>query len=402
MSDSVFQFAHFLFISMNFGYLCFCFRFTPPLKVLFYNFTKNDIMKKYSAELLHNQAMEILKGMGSTNDDSKKVADILVAAELRGISSHGMIRLKDYFGLWKAGRLNATPDVKVIRETLGTALVDGDNSLGMISGIPAMNMAIEKAKNCGSGWVAVRNSNHYGIAGYYSMLALEHDMIGIAMTNANPLVAPTFSVSRLLGTNPIAVAIPAGEENDFIADFATTPIARGKLAVMEKKGEQAPLGYIQDKKGVPSTDPSIITQGGAILPLGSDREHGSHKGYCLGAIVDILSAVLSGANFGPFVPPQVSYLEPRDHYPGKGLGHFFGAIRVDAFQSADEFKSYMDMWIKTFKEAIPADGQERVYIPGEPERENEAIHKKEGITILDKVAEEIKMVCEENNIPYLL
>src|SRR5512140_163230 len=161
------------------------------------------------------------------------------------------------------------------------------------------------------------------------------------MTNANPLVAPTFSISRMMGTNPIAVAIPADKQPPFIADFATTPIARGKLAVAEKKGEKVPFGFVQDKVGSPSDDPAILKAGGSMVTLGGDRIHGSHKGYCLSAIVDIFSAVFSGANFGPFVPPSVAYLPLLEKSSGEGTGHFFGAMRIDAFQPADEFKIKM-------------------------------------------------------------
>jgi len=156
------------------------------------------------------------------------------------------------------------------------------------------------------------------------MMALEFDMIGICLTNANPLVAPTFSISRMMGTNPIAVAIPAMNQPPFVADFATTPIARGKLAVAEKKGEKVPFGFVQDKDGLPSDDPTILKRGGSMLTLGGDRLHGSHKGYCLSSIVDIFSAVFSGANFGPFVPPSVAYLPVLEKKVGAGTGHFFG------------------------------------------------------------------------------
>ncbi len=352
-------------------------------------------MQHYQFQYLKDLLTKVFGNMGAPYHEASLIADVLVQAELRSIPSHGVMRVKDYYNLWKAGRLNITPKPEVVHETLTTAVVDGDNGMGMIPGVMAMELAIGKAAHAGTGWVAMRNSNHYGIAGYYSMMALEHDMIGISMTNANPLVAPTFSVSRLLGTNPLAVAIPAGEEPPFVADFATTPVARGKLAMMEKRGEMSPLGYVQDASGVPSTDPAVITHGGAIVPLGGDRIHGSHKGYCMGAIIDILSAVLPGANFGPFVPPQVSYLEPRKDMPGKGLGHFFGAMRIDAFQQADEFKRMMDLWIRTFRAATPATGQERVYIPGDIERESEDKLMKEGILLNEKVLEDLKWVYEE-------
>lgn len=356
----------------------------------------------FSYQRIESFIIDLLQSMGCSISDSKIIADVLLKAELRNISSHGVSRIKDYVNLWKAKRINTNPVVKVSYETLSTAVIDGDSAFGMIAGEYAMNLAIEKAKTVGSAWISVRNSNHFGIAGYYAMKALEHDMIGICMTNANPLVAPTFSVDRLLGTNPIAVAIPTGKYPPFVADFATTPIARGKLDLMHKKGEKAPEGYVQDKDGIPSNDPNILTSGGAILPLGGDYLHGSHKGYCLGAIVDIFSAVLSGANFGPFVPPSVAYLPVLENQPGIGTGHFMGAMRIDAFQKADEFKAQMDLWIETFKNAKTDKFHESVVIPGEPEREWEIINMKNGINILDKIIEDLNLIALEQNIKQLI
>lgn len=352
----------------------------------------------YQVDKVHQFTFDLFHKIGCSNEDAKTVADVLMSAELRGIPSHGLIRIMDYIGLWEKQRINTSPNVRITHETPSTAVVDGASCFGMIAGKKSMEIAIEKAKSVGTGWVATNNSNHFGIAGFYALMAAEKDMIGITMTNANPLIAPTFSVSRLLGTNPIAVAIPTKNQPTFIADFATTPIARGKLAIMEKKGEKAPLGFVQDKFGNPSTDPAIITQGGAILPLGGDYEHSSHKGYCMAAIVDIFSAVFSGANFGPFVPPQVPYLPLLDKEVGKGLGHFFGAMRIDAFQKADDFKAQMDLWIETFRNAESAVGQPKVVIPGDPEREFETKHKKEGIKVLDKVYSELKAVADKYEV----
>jgi len=225
-------------------------------------------------------------------------------------------------------------------------------------------------------------------------------MIGITMTNANPLVAPTFSISRLLGTNPIAVAIPAKNQPPFVADFATTPIARGKLEILSKKAQKAPLGFVQDKDGNPSNAPDILKEGGAMLPLGGDYEHGSHKGYCLSSIVDIFSAVLSGANFGPFVPPSVAYLPVLEKQTGEGTGHFFGAIRIDAFQPADVFKTKMDEWIETFRNAKNIDSKPNVKIPGDIEREYEKIKMKEGINILPLVIKDIQKISDKYNVEF--
>jgi L-2-hydroxycarboxylate dehydrogenase (NAD+) len=346
-------------------------------------------MKHYSYDYLTTFTSNAFQKMGCSKEEAKIIAEVFVAAELRGIPSHGMIRLKDYFQLWQKGRINVQPHVKTVHETLSTAVVDGDNAVGMIPAHYSMQLAIEKARTAGTGWVATRNSNHFGIAGYYAMMALEQDMIGICLTNANPLVAPTFSVSRLLGTNPIAVAIPANNQPPFVADFATTPIARGKLAVAEKKGQTVSSGFVQDKNGEPSIDPAILKEGGAMVTLGGDYEHGSHKGYCLSAIVDIFSAVFSGANFGPFVPPSVAYLPVLDEKVGEGVGHFFGAMRIDAFQPAEHFKNMMDKWIETFREAKSAPGKPAVLIPGDIERELEVKMRKEGIPLIDGVVKDL-------------
>jgi L-2-hydroxycarboxylate dehydrogenase (NAD+) len=347
----------------------------------------------------YNYLLEFTKSvfskMGCSEADATVIADVFLAAEIRGHSSHGMLRLKDYFELWKAGRVNVSPDVRIVHESPSTAVVDGDNAVGMVAAKRSMQIAIEKARIAGTGWVSTRNSNHFGIAGYYSMMALEEDMIGICLTNANPLVAPTFSIARMMGTNPIAVAIPADKQPPFVADFATTPIARGKLAIAEKKGEKVAYGFLQDANGNPSDDPGILRKGGSMLTLGGDRIHGSHKGFCLSAIVDIFSAVFSGANFGPFVPPSVAYLPVLDKKVGLGTGHFFGAMRIDAFQPAHEFKSKMDDWIGTFRSAKPYREDAHVVIPGDPERIATERIMREGIDLVPAVVRDLQDISSE-------
>jgi LDH2 family malate/lactate/ureidoglycolate dehydrogenase len=204
----------------------------------------------------------------------------------------------------------------------------------------------------------------------------------------------------MMGTNPIAIAVPALNQPAFVADFATTPIARGKLAVAEKKGEKVPFGFVQDKYGAPSDDPSILKYGGSMLTLGGDRVHGSHKGYCLSSIVDIFSAVFSGANFGPFVPPSVAYLPVLEKKVGEGTGHFFGAMRIDAFQPAEEFKTKMDEWIKTFRSAKPVKGQDRVLIPGDPEREAEERNMRDGIKLVPAIKDDLIGIAGELGIEF--
>ena len=341
----------------------------------------------------------IFTQIGCSPHQAKVAAEVLVSADVRGVDSHGVARLSGYVRLWQAGRINAAPQMAIVHQTPSTAVVDGDAGLGLVVAPYAMKIAIDKAKAVGTGWVSVKNSNHFGIAGCHAMMALEHDMIGIAMTNASALVAPTFSLERMLGTNPIAVAIPAGAQPPFVADFATTTAANGKLEILQRKDEAAPTGWVQDQQGATTTDANALKHGGALLPLGGDREHGSHKGYALGSIVDIFSAVLSGASYGPWVPPFPAYVPMPDNMPGQGLGHFFGAMRIDAFRPAEEFKQHMDNWIERFRTARPIHAHQRVLVPGDPERETEAERRKNGIPFVDSVVEELLQLATQFGIP---
>ncbi|HMJ70038.1 MAG TPA: Ldh family oxidoreductase [Cyclobacteriaceae bacterium] len=349
----------------------------------------------YKYHTLLNFARSVFQKMGSSTEQAQLAAEVLLRADLRGIDSHGVARLSGYVRLWEVKRVNANPIIRIVHESPSTAVVDGDSGLGLVVAPRAMEIAIEKANKCGTGWVAVKNSNHFGIAAQHAMMALDHDMIGIAMTNASPLVAPTFSVERLLGTNPICVAIPAGKQPAFVADFATTTAANGKLEILQRKGAEAPSGWIQKKNGESSLNPHELKEGGALLPLGGDRDHGSHKGFCLGAWVDIFSAVLSGANYGPWVPPFVSFLAPPADPVGDGIGHFFGAMRVDAFRPASDFKNHMDNWITRFRSAKNIEGQPAVVIPGDPEREFEAVRLNDGIPVNEKVVEDLKELASK-------
>ena len=336
--------------------------------------------------------------IGCSDHDASLASKGLLSADLRGIDSHGIARLTGYVRLWEAKRANSKPQISVTHETPSTGVVDGDSGLGLVVAPFAMKLAIDKAKAVGTGWVSVCNSNHFGIGAHHAMLAVEQDMIGIAMTNASPLVSPTFSAERLLGTNPICVAIPAGEEPPFVADFATTTAANGKLEILQRKNQNAPTGWIQDKYGAISTNPHELKSGGALLPLGGDRERGSHKGYALGAIVDIFSAVLSGANYGPWVPPFPAFMPMPEYMPGKGIGHFFGAMRIDAFREAKDFKLNMDKWIQRFRSATPIEGQEQVLIPGDPEREMESERLQTGIPLLPSVIDDLRFLGEKFEI----
>jgi len=354
----------------------------------------------FSYEQLYHYTTSIFSQMGCRQKDAYLAAEVLLSADLRGVDSHGIARLTGYVRLWESARINTTPNIAIIHETPSTAVIDGDEGLGLVVAPHAMKVAMTKARAVGTGWVSVSNSNHFGIAGYHAMLALEEDMIGIAMTNASALVAPTFSMERMLGTNPIAVAIPAGNEPPFVADMATTTAANGKLEILQRKNSNAPEGWLQDKDGKPSTNAHELKSGGSLLPLGSDRVHGSHKGYALGSIVDIFSAVLSGGSYGPWAPPFPAYIPLPENMPGKGLGHFFGAMRIDAFRKAEEFKEHMDNWIRRFRSAQPVDPLQKVLIPGDPERATEQVRRRDGIPLSTSVLDELKQLSEKMNIEH--
>ena len=354
--------------------------------------------RNFDYEQLWRFTKDVFTSLGCSEEHASLAATGLLRADLRGIDSHGIARLTGYVRLWEAKRANARPNMQLVHETLSTGVVDGDGGFGLVVAPFAMDLAISKAKNVGSGWIAVRNSNHFGIAAQHALKALEEDMIGIIMTNGSAIVAPTFSIERLLGTNPICVAIPAGSEPPLVADLATTTAANGKLEILQRKNQSAPEGWIQDKEGKISTNPHELKAGGALLPLGGDREHGSHKGYALGAIVDIFSGVLSGANYGPWVPPFPAYIPIPDNMPGLGIGHFFGAMRIDAFRNAEAFKKDMDRWLIRFRQAKPGKGFDQVLVPGDPERNMEADRKKNGVPLMHAVIQDLEYLGERFKI----
>jgi len=355
----------------------------------------------FSEERLRTFTQNVFLKMGCSETDAILAADVLLRSDLRGIDSHGVARLSGYIRLWEKERINATPNIRIVHETPTTATVDGDAGLGLVVAPFAMKVAIEKARIYGSGWVAVKNSNHFGIAGYHALMAVEQDMIGISMTNASPLVAPTYANERLLGTNPMCYAFPAGKYPPVVVDMATSAAANGKLEIAQRSNSPIPEGWAQDKDGKGSTNPNELKTGGSLLPLGSDKDHGSHKGYGLSATVDILTAVLSGANYGPWVPPFVAFLEPSANPVGEGLGHFFGAMRVDGFRPTEDFKHHLDNWIERFKGAKTVDPAKSVIIPGEPEYTFEQERKVSGIPLIDVVVNDLNDLADKLQIDRL-
>ncbi len=354
----------------------------------------------YPIERLHEFATRVFAHFGVPKQDARRAADVLAAADLRGIDSHGVARLHTYFDMLTLGRINPKPNVRVVRSTLSTATVDGDNGLGLVVGPRANEICMEKAEEAGSGWVSVCNTNHYGIAGWYVIQGLERDLINWSMTNTTKLVAPLWGAERMLGTNPIAIAFPGLEEPPIVIDLATCAAAYGKVEIARRVGEEIPRGWAIDKRGLDTLDPNAMIDGGALLPLGSDRERSGHKGYCLAMMVDVLSAVLSGANWGPFTPPFALRQEIPKRSVGKGIGHFFGSMRIDGFIDPNEFKRQIDDLVRTFRATKPAPGTNGPLIPGDPEREAELVRKRDGIPLVMPVIEDLRDIAKHTAIPF--
>jgi len=349
--------------------------------------------------------VKVFEKLDVPTEDAEIVVDNLVSADLRGISSHGIARLRRYVKGLQDGVMLARPEVKLVHQTPATALFDGGDGLGQPVSQRAMRLAIDKASEVGAGFVTVRNSNHYGIAGYYSMMALEHDMIGFSMTNAAVLVVPTFGRNSMLGTNPISVAAPAGEERPFVLDMATSTVPRGKLEVYHRMEKPLPLGWATDEAGEPTTDGAQVLDnfiklaGGGLLPLGGAGElFGGHKGFGLALMVDILSGVLPGAGYANNIYPNDENGKPLP----ANVGHFFGALRVDGFRPIDEFKATMDDIIRRMKGTPKAAGQDRVYIHGEKEYEVADDRQVHGVILHPKVIADLKAMSQEFSVEYNL
>jgi LDH2 family malate/lactate/ureidoglycolate dehydrogenase len=360
----------------------------------------DSLPSRYTAEHLTEFTSRVFEHFGVPEAEALVAAEILVLSDLRGIDSHGVARLASYVGLLKEGRINTKPKMRIVRESPSTATLDGDNGLGLVVGPYANQIAMDKADQVGTGWVAVRNSHHYGIAGYYVLEALKRDQIGWAMTNTSRIVAPLFGADRMLGTNPIAIAFPGLEEPPIVIDMATTAAAFGKVEMAIRRDKPIPEGWAIGPDGRGTTNPHEVAQGGALLPLGSTRERGGHKGYCLSAMVDLLSGPLSGANWGPFTPPfTISHGEPARKV-GIGLGHFFGAMKIESFIDVTEFKRQIDDWIRTMRSSRPAPGTDGPLIPGQPEYEAETIHRRDGIALIPSVVNELRTIASETSIRF--
>jgi LDH2 family malate/lactate/ureidoglycolate dehydrogenase len=309
--------------------------------------------------------------------DANDVADVLVAADLRGVESHGIARLETFYvRRIEAGVVNARPEYRTISDRPTQFALDAGNGLGHPAGKFAMRKAIDKAREHGVAFSTVRNSNHYGIAAYYAMMALEHGLIGLSMTNSTHLAVPTFGAKKTTGTNPIAVAIPAADHPPFVLDMATTGVTFGRLEVSERKGKQLKPGWAVDAEGRETLDPVAAKTTGALLPLGGyGTDNGGHKGYGLGALVDILCGVLSGGLFGAAADV------PETGMHGGIVGNFFGAFRIDALRDDVAFRRDLDRELRSFEASAPMPGADRVMTAGEPERLNTERYRREGVPI---------------------
>ncbi len=362
--------------------------------------------RRMTAYLIHHEdlrifSQDVIMKMGASEEDAFYVADNLVTSNLRGIDSHGVGRLKRYVEGIKSGYILPKEQPSIEKDSLVIANIDANNGLGQPAGVYGMKVAIEKALNTGVGMVTVSNSNHYGFAGYYAMMALEHDLIGISMTNSEPLVVPTFSKNAMIGTNPIAFVAPTKLERPWVMDLATSVVPSGKLEVHERLGQKIPLGWATNESGQSTNDPSIVLKNlyrglreGGIFPLGGEGElHGGHKGYGLATMVEILCGVLSGAN----ILRDVAFAKDgKPNHPK--VGHFFMAFNPTFFIDIDSFKTRMDDLINRLKNAEKAEGQSRIFVHGEKEYEEHEKREKEGIPIDERTAESLIGFSKEFSI----
>lgn len=343
----------------------------------------NEIIR-VPVKTLQDFMIDVFTGVNVPEDHAQIIADILISSDLRGIESHGVGRLKMYYDRIKAGRQDpTTSNMRIVKEGPTTALVDGGHGMGHVIAHRAMTMAMDKAEEFGMGSVAVRNSTHFGIDGYYPLMAIERDMIGFSVTNARPSMAPTFGVEPMLGTNPIAFGAPTDEDCPFLYDGATTIAQRGKIEVLNRAEEPTPEGWVINEDGSYATDSAAILQGlvggkNAFLPLGGATEKlGGHKGYGLAVLVEILSGALQGGTY----LQDLSGLK-EDGSPGRfRVGHFFMAIDIAHFIDVDQFKAICGDIVRKLRASRKAPGRDRIYTAGEKEWEKEKVIRREGVPV---------------------
>ena len=351
-------------------------------------------MQYFHAQELKDYAASYLTHWGVSDDDAAIAAEVLVSADMRGVDSHGLIRLQNYYGSrLENGLINARASLTVLHETPTTLSLDANNGLGHPAGVKAMRLCIEKARSSGLAMATVRNSNHYGIAGYYAMMALKEGMIGVSFTNSGPLVAPTHGRKAMLGTNPIAVAVPARCSRPYVLDMATSIVPIGRVAVYQKEGRPIPQGWGINAAGNITEDPARVIEGGALMPLGGPELLRGYKGYGLALLVDIFSGVLAGAGFGERVYGSSAS-------GAANIGHFFAAMRIDAFRDPADFAADMDALLAALRDSPKAAGEERIYIHGEKEFEKAERALVEGVALSDVAVKSLINAGEQAAVPF--
>jgi len=321
---------------------------------------KHDRLKAVCAGLLQAVSVE--------REDALKAADVIVCAELRGISSHGIARMPVYLKRIKSGLINARPEIKIEMKYNAVALMDGDNGLGQIVAVKAMEKAIDLAAQAGTGVVGVRNSNHFGVAAYFAMQAMEKDMIGIVITNSSPAMAPFGGKRPLLGTNPMAVAIPGRDGANVVVDMASSVTARGKIRLYADQGQALPPGWALDAEGNPTTDPKAALKG-SLMPMGGV------KGYALAVLIDLLAGVLTGGAYSDSVKELNDFSGPVN------AGHLFMAININAFMEAASFKESVYEYVTRLHNEPRVEGVKNIYAPGEIEQNLTAERLQKGIPL---------------------
>jgi len=355
----------------------------------------SDNRARVDPQKLTDFSIKALEKLGIPREDAVITARMLVACDLRGVESHGVAHLNMFYGRRiKLGIINLTPKPRVINETPSTAVMDGDNGLGFVVGYHAMNEAIKRAENTGAGFVAVRNSTHFGAAAYYAMMALEHDMIGFSMTNNVPIVVAPGSSKPALSTNPLAVAVPAGKKPPFVLDMATSAVAGGKLEIARRNKQPIPEGWVVDGEGKPVTDITKKVWGeGGLLPLGGTPSHGAYKGFGLALVVDILSGILSGSTIS-----TLAKVDPKAL--GNYSDHFFGALRISSFVPVEQFKKTMDDAIAALEALPTVPGVTRVSVPGSYEDAIVKERQAKGIPLEPAVIQDLKNLAQELGIEF--
>ncbi len=351
-------------------------------------------MQYFAIDALKGYVIRYLTRWEVSPEDAAIAADVLVSADMRGVDSHGVIRLGNYYGSRLAkGQIDPRAEISLVHETASSLVVDANNGLGHPAGVKTMRLCIEKARANGIAFATTRNSNHYGIAGYYAMMALPEEMIGISFTNSGPLVAPTHGSRAMLGTNPIAVAVPAGHNRPYVLDMATSIVPIGRVTVYEKNGKPIPPGWGIDSEGQVTEDPAQVIHGGALMPLGGPELMRGYKGYGLALLVDIFSGVLAGSGFGEQVYGAESGNSAR-------VGHFFAAVRIDAFREPAAFRQDMDLLMDSLKDSPKAAGEERIFIHGEKEFERADRAEIEGVPLSDVTVNILAETGQNDGVPF--